>query len=141
CTEAMLLCLDAGHRLAFVLGEILELSSDEAAWVLDVSSDAYRQRLSRARAAITEFMKQRCGVFSAKNPCRCSRQVPQAMRLGMLDPQRLQLVRHPVVEGSPEAALGDVLDVLDTAIIYRRQPHFAAPDGLVRALRETLAAR
>src|SRR5215467_841751 len=90
CTEAMLLCLDAGHRLAFVFGEILELSSDEASWVLDVSPDAYRQRLARARAAITEFMKKRCGVFSAQNPCRCSRQVPQAMRLGMLDPQRLR---------------------------------------------------
>jgi hypothetical protein len=45
------------------------------------------------------------------------------------------------VEGSPEAALDDVLDVLDAAIIYRQQPRFAAPDGLVRALRETLAAR
>src|SRR5262245_31964024 len=89
CTEAMLLCLDTGHRLAFVLGEILELSGEEAAWVLDVSPDAYRQRLVRARAAITEFMKKRCGVFSAKNPCRCSLQVPQAMRLGMLDPKRL----------------------------------------------------
>jgi RNA polymerase sigma factor (sigma-70 family) len=139
CTEAMLLCLDAGHRLAFALGEILDLSSDEAAWVLEVTPDAYRQRLARARAAITEFMQKRCGVFSAKNPCRCSRQVPQAMRLGMLDPKRLQLVRHPVVEGSPEAELGDVLDVLDAAIIYRRQPRFAAPDGLARAIRETLA--
>jgi hypothetical protein len=137
----MLLCLDAGHRLAFVLGEILELSSDEAAWVLDVSPDAYRQRLARARASITEFMKKRCGVFSAKNPCRCSHQVPQAMRLGMLDPQRLQFVRHPVVEGTPDAALEDVLDVLDAAIIYRQQPRFAAPDSLARAVREALATR
>src|SRR5262245_41701612 len=76
CTEAMLLCLDAGHRLAFVLGEILELSGDEAAWVLDISPAAYRQRLTRARAAITEFMTKRCGVYSAANPCRCSHQVP-----------------------------------------------------------------
>jgi hypothetical protein len=59
----------------------------------------------------------------------------------MLDPKRLQFVRHPVVEGSPEAALGDVLDVLDAAIIYRQQPRFAPPDGLLRAVRETLAAR
>src|SRR5262245_21910572 len=141
CTEAMLLCLDAGHRLAFVLGEILDLPSDEAAWVLDVSPDAYRQRLARARASITEFMKKRCGVFSAKNPCRCSLQVPQAMRLGMLDPKRLLLVRHPVVEGAPNAALEDVLDVLDAATIYRQQPRFAAPDSLARVVRETLAAR
>jgi hypothetical protein len=59
----------------------------------------------------------------------------------MLDPQRLHLVRHPVVEGTPDAALGDVLDVLDAAIIYRQQPRFAAPDSLARAVREALAAR
>ncbi len=89
CTEAMLMCLDAGHRLAFVLGEIVEMPGDEAAWVLELSHDAYRQRLARARATITAFVKKRCGVFSAANPCRCARQIPQAVRLGMLDPARL----------------------------------------------------
>jgi hypothetical protein len=49
--------------------------------------------------------------------------------------------RHPVQEGSSDAALDEVLDVLDAAIIYRQQPRFAASDGLVRALRETRAAR
>jgi len=141
CTEAMLLCLDAGHRLAFVLGEILELSGDEAAWVLDLSPDAYRQRLSRARAAITGFMKNRCGVFSEANPCRCPRQIPQAIRFGMLDPARLQLARHPVTADSPPGALDEVLDVLDAATIYRQQPRFAAPDDLAKTIRETIAAR
>ncbi len=141
CTQAMLLCLDSGHRLAFVLGEILEMSGDEAAWVLDVSPDAYRQRLSRARAAITAFMKTRCGIFSKANPCRCSRQVPQALRLGMLDPARLHLARHPVTEDSPSGALDEVLDVLDAATIYRQQPRFAARDDLARVIRETIGAR
>jgi RNA polymerase sigma factor (sigma-70 family) len=139
CTEAMLLCLDAGQRLAFVLGEILELSGDEAAWVLDLSPDAYRQRLSRARASITAFMKTRCGVFSKANPCRCSKQVPQAIRMGMLDPARLQLARHPVSEDSPPGALDEVLDVLDAATIYRQQPRFAAPEELARVIRDVIS--
>ncbi len=141
CTQAMLLCLDAGHRLAFVLGEILELSGDEAAWVLDVSPDAYRQRLARARAAITDFMRKRCGLFAAANPCRCSRQVPQAIRVGMLDPERLTLARHPVAADSPERGLDEVLDVLDAATIYRMQPRPAAPDDLAARIRSVLDGR
>jgi hypothetical protein len=109
--------------------------------VLDLSPDAYRQRLSRARSAITAFMRKRCGVFSAANPCRCSRQIPQAIRLGMLDPERLHLARHPVTGDSPPGALDEVLDVLDAATIYRQQPRFAAPDELARVLRDVVTAR
>jgi hypothetical protein len=29
-TQGMLLCLDRGHRLAYIVGEVLELSSEEA---------------------------------------------------------------------------------------------------------------
>lgn len=140
CTEAMLLCLDGGHRLAFVLGEILDLPGDEAAWVLNLTPDAYRQRLARARSAIAAFVERRCGVFSAANPCRCARQVPQAMRVGMLDPARLQWARHPVAEDGPPASLDEVLDVLDVATIYRQQPAFAAPPALAKLLRESIAA-
>lgn len=50
CTEAMLLSLDRELRIAYVLGDILNLSGDEAAEVLEIDPAAYRKRLSRARA-------------------------------------------------------------------------------------------
>jgi len=37
CTMAMLLCLDANHRAAYVLGDILEMDHIDASAVLDVS--------------------------------------------------------------------------------------------------------
>src|SRR5262249_45238146 len=46
CTHAMLLCLDRDHRLAYVLGAILELEHREAAEVLAISPAAFRKRLS-----------------------------------------------------------------------------------------------
>jgi RNA polymerase sigma factor (sigma-70 family) len=49
CTQGMLLCLDRPHRLAYILGEILELSGEDAAAVLEITPAAYRKRLSRAR--------------------------------------------------------------------------------------------
>ena len=52
CTMAMLLCLDLKHRIAYVLGDILELDHGEAANVLGISKSNYRKRLSRGRAEL-----------------------------------------------------------------------------------------
>ena len=49
CTRGMLLCLDREERLAYILGDVFELRSDEAGLVLDISPAAFRKRLSRAR--------------------------------------------------------------------------------------------
>src|SRR5262249_7909980 len=62
CTSGMLLCLDRGQRLAYILGEILELPGEQAAAILEIAPAAYRQRLSRARAAMDEFLAAECGL-------------------------------------------------------------------------------
>lgn len=45
CTLAMLQCLDRPHRLAYVLGEILETPGPEAAEALGISLELFRKRL------------------------------------------------------------------------------------------------
>ncbi|HZD04458.1 MAG TPA: RNA polymerase sigma factor [Longimicrobiales bacterium] len=89
CSLGMLLCLDRPKRLAYILGEILGLSHREAASVLQVSPAAYRQRLSRARRAVTDFMLARCGLVDPENPCRCRRRVSAAIDRRRVDPGRL----------------------------------------------------
>lgn len=42
CTLGMLTCLDRPHRLAYILGEILEMDGDEAARVLAIRPAAFR---------------------------------------------------------------------------------------------------
>lgn len=90
CTMAMLLCLDPKHRMAYVLGEVLELDHVEAAEVLDISRANFRKRLSRARAAVLEFTSQRCGVANESAKCSCPRRLPAALRLGRVDPEHLR---------------------------------------------------
>jgi RNA polymerase sigma factor (sigma-70 family) len=89
CTLAMLMCLDRDHRLAYILGEIVELDHHEAAEVLEIAPGAYRKRLSRARASITSFMTSRCGLANPANACRCRRRVATAVGLGRVDPANL----------------------------------------------------
>jgi RNA polymerase sigma factor (sigma-70 family) len=52
CTLGMLQCLDRPHRLAYVLGEILDLAGPDAAEALAISPALFRKRLQHARIAI-----------------------------------------------------------------------------------------
>jgi RNA polymerase sigma factor (sigma-70 family) len=82
CTMAMLLCLDMAHRLAYVLGDVLELDHRSAAEIASVPSATHRQRLARARARVQAFTAQHCGVVSAGATCSCPRRLPAAQRAG-----------------------------------------------------------
>lgn len=78
----MLQCLDRPHRLAYVLGEIMEFPGPDAAAVLEISADLFRKRLQHARSAILTFTRTYCGLASDAAPCRCNRQLPAALRTG-----------------------------------------------------------
>jgi RNA polymerase sigma factor (sigma-70 family) len=142
CTTAMLLCLDREHRLAYILGEILELDHRTAAAALDVSPDAYRQRLARARAGIVGLMRARCGLTHPENPCRCRRRVATAIARGYLDPARL------LFAGSAEQArrfpevLGEIrrLEELQRAAALQRSHVLPPPpEGFARWLRALIS--
>jgi RNA polymerase sigma factor (sigma-70 family) len=85
CTLAMLQCLDRPHRLAYVMGEILETPGPEAAEALGISPDLFRKRLQQARAAIVTFIRSYCGLVSDTAPCRCNRKLPSALQAGMVN--------------------------------------------------------
>jgi RNA polymerase sigma factor (sigma-70 family) len=84
CMYALLSCLDRPHRLAYILGEIMELEGPEAARVLKISAPAFRKRLSRAREAIVEFTRHHCGLVDPDNLCRCIRRLPRAQAIGRI---------------------------------------------------------
>jgi len=64
---AILLCLDIKHRVAYILGEIFEPSSNETCDILEISKENFRKRLSRARKEVIEFTSRTCGVIDKKN--------------------------------------------------------------------------
>jgi RNA polymerase sigma factor (sigma-70 family) len=134
CTLAMLTCLDREHRVAYILGEVFDLPSEEAAAIAGVSGEAYRQRLSRARRQLEAFTEAYCGLVSEQAPCRCDRRVKRAAELGRIDRERLHLVRHPT-----SAVLANVreMEALHaTAALLRSHPQYAAPRELKQLLAE-----
>lgn len=75
CTLAMLTCLSRSLRMAYILGDVFELTDVEAAEALDISAAAYRQRLSRARKEVLAFLQASCGMVSSKAACRCEKRL------------------------------------------------------------------
>ena len=96
CTLAMLQCLDRPHRLAYILGEILDVPGSEAAEALDIDPGAFRKRLERARTAILEFTRSHCGLVSDGAACRCHRRTAAAVRLGRARPDALDFADRAV---------------------------------------------
>ena len=56
CTNVMLQCLDPESRCIFILGTMFKVDSRIAGDILGVSPEAYRQRLSRIRRKMADFL-------------------------------------------------------------------------------------
>jgi len=141
CTQGMLLCLDRDHRLAYILGEILELDHREAAEVLGIAPAAFRKRLSRARSRITSFMTAHCGLIDPVNDCRCRRRVAPAIALGRVDPGRLLFASSVEGARSFPRVLAEIRRLEETrrcAALYRSHPDPPPPEGFASWLRGVL---
>jgi RNA polymerase sigma factor (sigma-70 family) len=138
CTLGMLLCLDRGHRLAYILGEILEIESAEAAEILEITPAAFRKRLSRARAGIVDFMKKRCGLVNPGNPCRCRRRINHALKLGRINPKQLLFAQDAGAAARFPEVLSEIRKLEGAracAALYRSHPDFALAESFVTFLR------
>jgi RNA polymerase sigma factor (sigma-70 family) len=132
CTLGMLLCLDRGQRLAFILGEILEVGDALGAEVLELSRDNFRQRLSRARQQLDAFLRGQCGLVDPGNPCRCARKTRAFVRDGIVDPARLVFTGVHLTRSERAAAGGDAAVEELAAAIYREHPSYPSPDLAAR---------
>ena len=133
CTQGMLLCLDREHRMAYVLGEVLGFSSDEAADVCGIEPAAFRKRLQRARGRLQEFMEGHCGLLDPSNACRCRRRVGAAIARGRVDPEDLLFARRV------EALKLDMEHFTDAGAIFRSHPELRTPRELVDAVMRAVA--
>lgn len=93
CTSGMLLCLDRGQRLVFILGSIFGVSDAVGAELLEISRDNFRQRLARARRDLQNFMEDKCGLVNTANPCRCAKKTRGFIAAGHIDPNNLRFAR------------------------------------------------
>ncbi len=136
CTLAMLTCLDRDHRIAYVLADVFDLAHTEAADLCDVSSEVYRQRLSRARRALEAFTRSYCGLVRPEAPCHCSRRVAKAEAMGRL--QRGALTLAGLSVETVTSATHDMESLHETARLMRQHPPYLTPVRVMERVRATV---
>jgi hypothetical protein len=129
----MLLCLDRDHRMAYVLGDVLHFSSDDAAAACDITPATHRKRLQRARSRLQAFMRGHCGLLDPANACRCHRRVGAAIAQGRVDPSHLLFATR--VEGLRR----DMEAFTDAGAIFRSHPELRADSRIVDAVLHAIA--
>lgn len=139
CTSKMVTSLDRDHRLAFVLGEVFELSSEEGASALEITPEAFRKRLSRARERISEFMAKRCGLFDPKLPCRCAKQAANGAKAGRLTHESAKLTALPQKPRPAPVDPEAVSELEKVAAVFKSHPDYAGPESLITGLKTLLA--
>ena len=138
CTMGMLLCLDRPHRIAYILGEILEFDGEEAAQILEIPSATYRKRLSRARADMVKFMQNRCGLVRASNACKCNLRLNYAMEVGRVNPAKLVFAEDPEAARRYPQVLEHIRRLEESqrvVALYRARAELAAPQDLLMQVR------
>lgn len=135
CTQAMLMCLDAPGRLAYVLDEIFGLDSSQAAAVQGISAAAHRQRLTRARRAVHGFMAGRCGLMDAAAPCRCARQLPGKRAAAAKGYGVAGLEVGDADLAAAGEGLRDLVALGNAAAVMRASPQYAAPEAMLQGIR------
>ncbi len=88
CTNVMLQCLDTESRCIFVLGTMFKLDSRIAGEILEMSPEAYRQRLSRIRKKMADFLEEYCGEYGG-GKCKCKNRVNYAIQSHRINPMQL----------------------------------------------------
>ena len=144
CTLGMLQCLDRPHRLAYIVGEILETSGPEAADLLGISPALFRKRLQHARAAIESFTRTYCGLATDAAACACHRRVPAALRIGRVREDALNFAQDATSFRDTRAFVRQVEDARRALHVHQSsQPRSSSVDfarRLVSALDATAPA-
>lgn len=141
CTNVMLQCLDPESRCIYILGTMFRLDSRVAAQVLDLTPEAYRQRLSRIRKKMAAFLGEYCGL-SGTGPCRCRRRVDYAVATHRIQPDHLSFHSMTPCAYEDLVRCAEAMEELDgLSQIFAGLPAYRAPARLSQSVRKLVASR
>ncbi len=109
CTNVMLQCLDVESRCIFILGTMFQIDSRIAGDILELTPEAYRQRLSRIRRKMADFLSEYCGEYG-NGRCKCKDRINYAIESRRLNPTQLNYMTATEI---PIQTLTDVKNAME----------------------------
>ncbi|WP_419535052.1 RNA polymerase sigma factor [Endozoicomonas sp.] len=132
CMQGALTCLEKDVRVAFILGETYGVTSKEGAFILGITPEAFRTRLSRGRKSLQKFMTNNCGLVNKKNTCQCHQHAARAIKQGKTVSEKDTILIKEVADTGRSALLAhlDEFSEIDRAIeMFRQYPEYQSPDS------------
>lgn len=142
CVQGILMHLDLEQRTAYVLCEVFDFDTRTAARVLGITEAAFRQRLSRARRRLEDFMSAHCGLINADAPCTCVRQAQAVRHARNGKPLTIRFAHgdDPSALAKIHAARAELSRLQRIALVFRTTPEWSAPDGMLAKVRDLLGS-
>lgn len=135
CTNVMLQCFEPESRLIYILGTMFKVDSKVCGEILDIKSEAYRQRLSRLRKKMAGFLGEYCGLASTEN-CNCRKRIGYAIQNHRLHPAHL--VYTGLNEEKNEQYIQAMEEMDHQSLIFANLPHYKAPQIMKEFLQKIL---
>jgi len=136
CTNVMLQCLEPESRCVFILGTMFQVDSRIAGDILGITPEAYRQRLSRVRKKMADFLSEYCGEYG-KGTCHCTDRVNYAIQNHRITPSRLDFTT-----AKPSDTALEVTAAMEEIDGYAQQFSFCrtyrSPERLKQMIRDFL---
>ncbi len=136
CTNVMLQCLDAESRCIFILGTMFKLDSRISGDILGITPEAYRQRLSRIRNKVADFLSEYCGEYG-NGKCRCADRVNYAIQNHRISPVQLDFTTAVPIETMAEVKEAmEEIDGISQEFAFCKS--YQSPESIRNFIREFL---
>ncbi len=112
CTNVMLQCLDMESRCIFILGTMFRIDSRIAGDILEITPEAYRQRLSRIRKKMADFLGEYCGEYGSGR-CKCKERVNYAIQSRRINPLQLNYMTAAEIPAQTMIAVKNAMEDID----------------------------
>jgi len=114
--------------------------------MLEISPEAYRQRLARTRARLDGFAGATCGLVNDQASCSCARQLPAMRHLQGRSPLPLPFVAEAADADAGNLAqaehlLNAFVRTGDIGGVLRAHPQWQAPEQQRQVIRAILQAQ
>ncbi len=135
CQMGMLLCLERGNRLSFILGAVMGIDSVTGAGVLEITPDNFRKRLSRSRKKILNYMNGNCSLINSDGVCTCRKKTMNLIRQGYVNPETFRFSQEHLdkVKVHVQSYSEHADRILEKRVgdSFREHPWLKAPDSVL----------
>lgn len=132
CTNAMLMCLSKDERIIYVLSSFFNINSSLGGEIMEISPDNYRQKLSRAKTKLKNFLEKNCGLVNAEATCKCRKRLQYAEESHRIDKENpiFTSKKYLANDFDIQSFISEMEKMEDYSDVFRNNPEYLMPDEI-----------